>query len=352
MSSYMEMLQISIAIETLQEKEKTFDTIMELSDKINMNSKDLLEEFFKKSITSPEKMYQYVLNPEWGEASGNYRMRYMVVSIDSDFVLVPLKVMDPMGKGRYFSISMELISNEGKIKNILKVLEVFKLYSCIQFIMLPGNFSGKEVYMNNYFNTLEEFNQMNRSVWKSKKGVNKMSNIITLETDYPVEYAEACVKQVDDLWNAQKKSEKKVTLPAKVDITLTKMWGRYQGMFLYLYFYKGVILGYSLGVTTCEKYISLLSTKSLTQLPLEQLSEYLNEPDLEVVKQIQKFLGAYIQYTIHKDILLDKEYPALYYYGDVHSKSLQEFKQDYYKRIINYYKVSLQEYEDLIKSGV
>lgn len=342
--------QIGISLHSLEESDYSYDTLMQNSNKINMSSKEILETFYCKYITVPEKMYQYTLNPEWGEASSNYRMRFMVVIVDNDYVFVPLKVMDPMGKDRYFSISMELVSYNDSVENIIRVLNTLKKFDSIKFIAVSG-FYDREVYMNNFYNTIEEFKQMDRSVWKSKKGINKMSKIIDVSTDCIPEEASIYVKQIDDLWNAQKKSEKKTTLPVKVDISLAKLYGKQDDMFLYMYFYKDVPVGYSIGVTTAKKYISLLSTKSLTQLPLEQLSEYLRESDDLIIKQIQKFLGAFIQYTIHKDILQRRKYEALYYYGDVHSKSLHEFKQDYYKRIINTYKFTIDEYLwQLIKS--
>lgn len=341
--------QVGISFHSLEDSDHSYDTLMLNSEKINMSSKEILEMFYSKYITSPDKMYQYVLNPEWGEASGNYRMRFLIIILEDDYILVPLKVMDPMGKERYFSISMELVSYNSSMENIIKVMRLLQSFDSIKFISLSGNFD-KEVYMNNFYNTLEEFTQMNRSVWKSKKGINKMSKLIVMNSDYYPEAVPDLIKQVDDLWNAQKKSEKKTTLPAKVDISLAKMWGKSNDMFMYLYFYKDKILGYSIGVTTVENYVSLLSTKSLTQLPIDQLSDYLKETDESIVKQIQKFLGAFIQYTIHKDILFDKGFDALYYYGDVHSKSLHEFKQDYYKRVINSYKVSLGEYIQILEN--
>lgn len=338
----LKLKQYSISLDTLKNSDKSYEFLFKNSTKIDMKSKPILEMFYKKIITETT-MYQYVLNPEWGEASGNFRMKFIIVNYNNDYILVPFKVIS-MITNRYFSISMEPVSLNNDKQNIIDVLNVLKEFD-IRYVVVIDNNCSDECYMNNYYNTLEEFNNiMDKSKYKSKRGVKKLSEYLTFHNDLYISNLPDKIKEVDEIWNGKKEIDKKVTLPVKTDVKLAELAYLYNDITLHTYCYNDIILGYDIVVTTCKDYASVLSAKTLTQLSTEELAEYMNEEDLDKVEYIKTRLGGYMQYMLNKDILKDKGYKALYYYGDVKSKSLQKFKEIYYKRIINYYKVDLDSY--------
>lgn len=331
----------SKSLDVFKNSDKSYEFLFQNSFKIDMETKTILELFYNKVITE-KTMYQYVLNPEWGSASGNFRMRFIIISYNDDYILVPFKVIAMM-KVKYFSISMDPVSLNDNKQNIKDVLNVLKDFD-IRYVMVTDN-RDEECYMNNYYNTIAEFDGiMDKSKFKSKRGVTKLQEYLDFHNDLYVPDLADRIQKVDELWNNQKETDKKTTLPVKIDVKLTELAYSYSDMTVHTYTYNNIILGYDIVVTTCKDYASVLSAKTLTQMSTEDLAKYMQENDLEKVEYIRTRLGGYMQYMLNRDMLKDKGYKALYYYGDVKSKSLQKFKEIYYKKIINYYKEDLEIY--------
>jgi hypothetical protein len=316
-----------------------------MSIHIDMKVKDVLEAFFYKVMQSPDKMGDYNICPEYGESSGNYRFRFVIIKVDGDYVLATFKILDPRTSKipNYFIISYPLISYNGNSDNEVKVLEAFKLYSsCVKAVI---SFSNEgDFYNNNFYNMLKDFKEMDKSAWRSKKGINKLSKLIDFKTGSEdiVGFEEAMVSLSTE-WARIKKKK----FSHKSDVNLIHMARKSDNIKVFSFWYKGILVGFSIGVIMLEKYICLVTTKTISIGDYEYLSKYLGEEDESIVKSMNKHLGSYVQYEIHKWCLAENGLEAVYYYGDVRSKSLREFKTDYYKNIIYYQRVPLIEGEVL-----
>ena len=91
---------------------KEYKVLYDMSYKINLQNIDFIRPFLEVLDRDDDlsHYYRYLMSPEWGEASGNYRFRFIIIKCDSDFVFVPLKVVDAPSRPRYFYVSGDIIS--------------------------------------------------------------------------------------------------------------------------------------------------------------------------------------------------------------------------------------------------
>lgn len=334
--------ELSISLED-KSNDFSFKWLFDNTLRISMEYWSVIEDLYDRYIDLPEKMYRYVLSPEWGEASKNFRMRFLIVKIESDYTFVPFKIVDPIGHDRYFSISMEPISYGGIDENVKKVLEYLSKFDCIKYIAIP-ELEQKDEVDNNYYNLREDFSKMNKSNWRSKRGVNKLMKLV--EFDNHAELLpgiEDRIKELNAVWdNIKKSKDKNFKLSKSTDFNLAKIAKKSESVYIYGFFYKGNLIGYSIASIIIGKYISLLATKQITG-SYEHLSDFVGE-DTEELKVIHKHLSSYMQYMIQRDILKDSDYIAVYNYGDTKVRGLKDFKNDYYSRRFSYNRYSLEDY--------
>ena len=335
--------EVAISESGIESSDKSFKWLYDNSQRVGMLFRDSIEEFYQNYIDSPDKMYRYVINPEWAEASKNMRMRFTVLEIDSDYVLIPLKMIDPIGHDRYFSLSMEPISYNRISDNEVKAVNIMKQFDCVKYIAVPELEVGDEVD-NNYYNLPEDFKEMDRSKWRSKRGVNKLMQIVDFNPHAElIPGIEEQVLTVNGIWDDIKMSkDKKLKLSKKTDQALAKLSLNNQSLYIYSFSYHEKMIGYSIAVIILDKYIALLSTKQITN-NYQALVDYIGE-DTEELQMIHRHLSSYMQYMIHKDAFQERGFHGVYNYGDTKIKGLKDFKLDYYAHRFSYNRYSLDDY--------
>jgi uncharacterized membrane protein len=289
-------------------------------------------------MLDPFKMGDYNICPEYGEVTKNYRFRFMIVKDNQEYILLIFKVVDPRTASiaNYFTLGYEPISLEGG--SIIYTMKVLQQYESIKSVVVISEEKGS--FNNNYFNMLKDFQEMDKSTWRSKNGVNKLSKLITFSCDESLPGIQEGVEIITQVWN-QVKHEK---VPVKYDTRLLDMAMKGDNIKVFTFWYKDVMVAFSLGIIMLDKFISLETTRTINIAGQEFLSEYLNESDQDIVKLITKRLGAFVQYTMSKYCLRDNPYEAVYYYGDGGDKGLREFKRVFYKNIIYYTRVPMSDY--------
>jgi hypothetical protein len=173
---------MSIALERLSNNEnKSYRWLFENSTHIDMKVYDILNDFFVRNEVAPDNMCLCNLDCVYGEASRNYRFRFIIVGVNDDYVLVPFKIVDPRSAKieNYFTISYHPLSYNKNTESIKEVLKVLSSYECIHSIDIPSDEKGS--IRNNYYNLPENYRDICRSKWKSKHGINKLSNIIDVD---------------------------------------------------------------------------------------------------------------------------------------------------------------------------
>ena len=330
---------MSITIDDLRNnRDKSYKFLLNNSYHIETQYKDVLFYFLGKEIEeNPSNMGDYTICPEWGDASSDFRMRFIIVKSDNDYSLVVLKVVTPFTEN-YLRIDYPIVSiyhNETSSK----VLRVLKMYKGIHFYsVISENKDGRRY---NYYNTLEDFeSKMNKSKWKSKKGINKLSKIIDVVScdDISIDKARGMFDFLFDFWNKSKGE----SVSSKTERRLLDITYRIRGGKALTFWYKEILVGIIIASPIYDRFITVYTQKSVGIATIDFLSEYLKSYD--VAADIQRYLGSYIQYYIHKHFLVDLGYEALFYTGDLNSKNLKRFKEIYYNNAVCYKRLALKEY--------
>ena len=342
MSYYLQ--EIAIDIEDLKSSDKSYKWLVNNSQRIKTPVRDIIDDFYKKYITSPEKMCRYVVNPEWSEASNNVRFRFVIIKVEDDYVLVPLKIISPVRQDRYFSLSTEPISSNNSIDSIKSVLQILSEFSCVRYISIP-EIEKKNAKDSNYYNLPKDFSKMDRSTWRSKRGVNKLMKIIDFDGNAElIPGIENMISTVNGIWNDIKRDcgYSNHDLSKKIDENLAKLSLKNDSIYLYSFNYHDKLIGYSIATIIVDKYIMLLSTKQITG-SYNRLSTYMGE-DTDELKMVHKHLSSFMQYMIHKDAFLNKGFEGIYNSGDMGIKGLKDFKQDYYSNVLYYNRYPISDY--------
>ena len=335
---------LSISLDAfVSNSDKSYKYLFDNSIHIQLDVKDVLEAFYKKAMWDyPEKMGDYNICPEYGEASRNYRFRFIVLKTDDDYVLVTFKIVDPrtVTIKNYFTVSYPPISYNGKSTE--KVYDALKMYPDIKSIV---GFSTEDDFSNNnYYNMLKDFKEMDKSSWRSKRGVNRLRDLIEFDVESEnIPNIEWHIEKLTNEWNKIKGK----TSSVKSDLNLVGLARRGDSVKVFSFWYKGVMVGFSIGIVIIDKYIGLITTKTVSIGDDAYLAEYLGESDMDLVKYMRKHIGSYVQYALHKYCLADNNFEAVYYYGDTRSKTLRIFKKDYFKNIIYYKRVPVRDGEVL-----
>lgn len=343
----LKMKSYSISLETFRNSDKSYKFLLEHTFPIDIKTKPIIDMFLKKVVTL-ETMPNYIVSPEWGEAANNYRIRFVLVSHNNDYIFIPIKLIAMM-KTQYATISHEPISLNGNTQNIIDVLEVMNEFHFEYIMTIEDEREDKEYYMNNYYCVESVFyDSLEKRKHNGKKGIKKLGNVLEYHNERVTPELLPKFKEFMDMWHNERGKEGSAT---KVDVNLINMNINHVGDVIVNWAtYKDKIVGYVLCCVSCGGYVMELCSKTLAPLPIETIAEYLGETDLEgVSRTIKTYFGGYFQYMITKTFLIDGDYIAHYAYGDVKTKSLQTYKIKYYKGVIYQYKTDLSEYIERLR---
>jgi len=209
--------ELALNEEFLNDKKKSFKEFLDNTVHLETKYNDVIHEFYSKSFTAPNKLTYLDTFPEYGESSGNYRYRFIIIKIDEDFVFTNLKVIDPRnGSDRYFHI-YHPISLGGSIENEYIVMVKLSGFQFIRDIVTLNDSGDFTEWCNNYYNTKESCEYMFKSKWKSKHCINKMNSIISTEfIDYDNGKLSDEIMEFSERWESirkdksEKKSDKKL----------------------------------------------------------------------------------------------------------------------------------------------
>lgn len=336
--------QLAVPVERLTEiLPDSLKELLDISYQNNLEVKALTKEFLRLRQVDHDKYYGYEVMSDYGEYSKNYRYRVFFFKVDNDFVCVFCKLVDLQGRGRYFTI-YHPISLTGDSRNEVKVLKILARFNSIlkvSVIRVGGDLDAK-AWDCNFYNTRESCEFMFKSKFKSKRGIGKMSGMIE------VRMPEVCddrlledISRLYDLWEEVRGFK----VNRGTDFRMLEALGVNPDISLILQYYQEHLLSYMIVLRLDEKSVEVFYAKYLSVLSLDRLAEYLGcSKDDKAVKCIKDCLGAYSQYFLHDKYLRQEAYQALYYSGVSGRRSLENYKQIYFKKCLYYDRVPIQEY--------
>ncbi len=338
--------QLVVPIEQLMEIPPDFlSGLLDISYQNNLELKTLTKEFLKLRQTAHDKYYGYEVMSDYGEYAKNYRHRVFFFKIDNDFVCVFAKLVDLQGRGRYFTV-YHPISLTGNRSNEVKVLKALSSFHPVLKVSVIRSECSPNIkaWDCNFYNTRESCEFMFKSKFRSKRGIAKMSSMIEVRMpDMCDDKLLTEISRLYDLWE----DVRGFKVNRGTDFRMIEALGANPDISLILQYYSGHLLSYAIMLRLDDKAIEVFYAKYLSVLSLERLADYLGcslADDRERVKCIKDCLGAYSQYFMHDKYLRQDSYQALYYSGVSGRKSLENYKQIYFKKCLYYDRVPIQEY--------
>ena len=327
-----------ITIEDIRNLSGDYRELMQLSDMLEMKWKGLFDRFYSTRIHSPTDMYRFVNCIEYNSAVRNFRQRFIVVTVGSDRVYVPLKMVQAAGlatdpeKKIYFQISHRPISLSGSDDNIEQVLDAFKSLKCVHTYVLP--YVPGDVVDANFYNTRESWMFMDTNRWKRKRKINLLSGLIEVGSGATIDE----IHRLSDYWYTLKKSRnRKFSYFKPTDMKLFDLHCRYpESVMFHSFRYLGVLIGYVFINDVVGKYVSILSRKNCCSTVTE-LERYLGFSDVNN-NHINSNLGSFIEWWLHRHYLTELDYGAVFSYS-ARDTSLRKFKSEHFKNKIVYNKL-------------
>lgn len=338
-----ELEMSSVAIEDLKSNaDKSYKSLFQMSRMVDSSCRELLRNVYDYNAVGVG-FPRYLLAPEWNECCSQFRSRLLIVSVDNDYVAVPLKLNQQPSSPWWYDICFNPVSLQGRGGSVLDVLQALSGY-CVKSVVV-GEDEMKDAVDNNYYNTAENFHSwMDKSKWRSKHGINKLSNLIEFRSGW-YDGIESDISVCCEEWNKQRIERGVKPYSVKCDIAYAR---KRMAPFCHSFFCNGRMVGYML-LSVFERCAAVVAEKSIaSSIEFCKNELELNDQDANLAF---KQLGRYMQYAMHKDLLVEKKLDAVYYYGDVGKSSLKEFKEMLFKNKIWYNRYSLNEYASMLERG-
>lgn len=336
-----ELEMASVGIEELKASaDGSYKPLFRMSRMIGSSCSNLMQELYDFNAVG-RNFPRYLLAPEWNECCRQFRSRFLAVAVKDDFVAVPLKLNQIPRQPWHYSISFPPVSAAGNLESVVLALQALSGH-CVRYVAV-GEDGMKNSVDNNYYNTAEDFRSwMDKSRWRSKNGIGKLSGLIEFRNEW---YGgiEDDIAKCGGEWNRQRENRGLKPHPIRCDIEYAR---RRMSPFCYSFFCRGRMVGYMLPAVF-KRCASILATKAVS------LDESFCRSGLGLGHQeahlVLKHLGRYMQYEMHRDLLAERHLDAVYYYGDVGDPLLREFKETVYRNRIWYNRYSIEEYIESVR---
>lgn len=285
---------------------KGFLSLVDVSTKINIDSKSVLYPFYTLKNTMPP----YYSMPTYSQYSGNHAHKYVIVEIDNDEVLILFKRISIMTT-KYCRLIGIPTSLSGNTENEIKVLNILKENGLINQVWFTKDEESRlnTVGINkadvnpvdyDYFSVIDSRVQhISRSKWKSKRGINKaitggihmskakiedLDKMVDLDERW-INFKENCVKH-----NVEgKKRFKNIIGALRKNIDDNNIYA-------YNLWFKDIIIGTIIFLSTHKSDVVIqVVNKSLDRARNEDILNGLGS-DREYVENMLKHIGGLLTY--------------------------------------------------------
>lgn len=171
-----------MTFEELKEKVHTHKDILEYSEKLNPDIIPQFTEYMKRRIEryGEKGMYDWYCTPYYSYWASNFRYRYMQIKMpDNDIVWVTINYIST-GFVMFARLFGRPISYDRNHKNENKVLEYLFESGAVKNMQELTDQYADERFVDYYIYVPERWDYINRSKWRSKNGINKYANRVTM----------------------------------------------------------------------------------------------------------------------------------------------------------------------------
>lgn len=141
-------------------------------------TKDVLETFVNLSCKGYDDTYNYQMIYEYVHYAGLNIFKFLVFSLNNDFVLVPLKFTN-IFKHTYYSVCYKVISLYSNLDNVRTVIGELSKLPIIQYCYKR---TTEITDNNNFYNTREDLEYFKTGAYRRKHFISKLESLI--QTDF------------------------------------------------------------------------------------------------------------------------------------------------------------------------
>jgi hypothetical protein len=199
---------------------------------------------------------------------------------------------------------------------------------------------------NTYYNTIQDFQSMQKSKWRSSHGINKLSKIIQVNTlDELLPSTQDEYDSIFEIWCQQSgkiiKGDSDWRYYIKSDHNTLRIASN--SGFILSFYYQEILIGMTMAIPyLLDDCIIIPTQRSIGVASPQFIQDYLHV-DESTALDVKKYLGSFVQYHIHKACFEQYNRRLLFYGGDMDDKNMRYFKELYYKHSINYRRVPISE---------
>lgn len=322
------------------DKTKPFKEFMDTyTYHILMQHKPIWNKFYQGFLRSDNMPYVDTY-PEYSESSNNYRYRFMIIKIDNDYVFVQIKIVDLMNGTRYFHIYHPVSLQHNFTHELLTLKGLSEIEHFRQVVMITSE-PQDDYWCNNYYNTPESASFMFRSKYTSKHCIKRLDAL--LDTTFIDKCNSDLISEVEDFNNLWGTLRSNLRLNVKSDRKLMESMNDYKDIQMMICRFNGKLLAFHIYLSYLDKYIIVHTAENLSIGGLDYIKEYFECSD-EEAKMIMYNLSNYIQYKSQYEYLINRKYEVYSYEGDTHVSKLKNYKPMFFKNLIYYVKVPIQDY--------
>lgn len=296
---------------------------------------------FLDLVQSVGYVYNYDTVPEIVESCREYRNRFILLKNDGDYILCLFKVVDPLGGDKRYVSLYRPISLRRNTDSELEVIRKFGEVRCVKGVICISEQYDSSYYSDNYFNTLESYQQLLKDKGTRFRKVASLENLVTCRKErYCDDLLLHNIEFLNKKWESVKVGQH---CNNRADLRMAKTINSGDGLEVMTYWYQDSIIAYQLLVHTGNRHLTIYACKSISAWPLEEVQEYLS-CSKEIANLVKRNIVRYTDYRLFEDCLVSGEYDAVYDLSDRKLKGMIEAKRSIFNRCIYYTRMPVSEY--------
>lgn len=338
----IDMIAVDMSVlsenKALYSEQESYDALKNITKRLSLDVKPVIDAFLDKNNIGIEEMPQYYCSPLWGDVCSNFKWRYVVIRDNANYTLVMFRVIGLYSTQRYFAVSYRPLCLDAT-KPLSRVIEWLKNVKCIKKIAIIDNEDYEEV--NFYNDCLPKLDS-----WKLKKAKALIDDGISVEvyTNTPSVPSSVLhgIQELYDIYSVERFRFDRRTHDKYLRIALERR------LPVFVFMYNKRVIGIKLCSDDWVGTFSIHAAKDISTFPVEVIAEKITDGDAVFAKRIKCFLGFLCEWYINKYLFDNYHCKAVFYDGlfEKSKKGLVEHKRIFYKKIIGYKFINIEDYDD------
>ena len=312
--------------------------LKDVSHKINLAAKPIFDQFFDANDVQPSEMPQYYCSPFWGDATGNFKWRFMIVGCGDDYFLVFLRLVGIMYHQQYFSVSYNVLSLKGDKRAANALLETIGRMNSIKSIEKVYEGTIDDCDNVNYYCDRESVGVLNKNRRNKYRRALALRDVGLTVRRFTLKEKNNALADTSALYEVFKKERFDFNVRAANKLLTTAL--SVGGCCAYGFYFNDVLVGVQIVTNDFRRCAYIHFAKDVTSLSVECIAKYVGV-DAVLAQKLKNFLGTFEEEYLKENILVNEHYDALFVDG-FHSENpnaMVMHKQGFYPKQV-FYKIT------------